>query len=116
MRRAEGAFWSIAAATTPIGRTKSNVTGRDAGQDRASRSVVVVNREEETAAEEKQPMHDSPQVNSAIDAVRCLYLAKVAEREGHPEAAQRWRQLADDWLKHHAPDTERLEPEPHEAS
>ncbi len=30
-------------------------------------------------------MHDSPQVNSSIDAVRCLYLAKVAEQKGHPD-------------------------------
>jgi hypothetical protein len=43
-------------------------------------------------------MQDTPQVNSAIDAVRCLYLAKVAEQKGHPEAAQRWQQLADSWL------------------
>jgi hypothetical protein len=44
-------------------------------------------------------MHDNPQVNSAIDAVRCLYLARVAERKGQPEAARRWRELAEDWLK-----------------
>ena len=43
-------------------------------------------------------MHDSPQANSALDAVRYLYLAKVAEREGHADAAGRWRQMADGWL------------------
>jgi hypothetical protein len=51
-------------------------------------------------------MHDSPQVNSAIDAVRCLYLAKVTEREGHPEAAQRWQQMAEGWLGRLEPNTE----------
>ena len=47
---------------------------------------------------QSKPMHDSPQVNSAIDAVRCLYLAKVAEQKGHSEAAQRWQQMANGWL------------------
>ena len=30
-------------------------------------------------------MHDSPQINSAIDAVRCLYLARVAEQKGYAD-------------------------------
>jgi len=44
-------------------------------------------------------VHDIPHVTSAIDAVRCLYLAKVTEQKGHPDAAQRWREMADKWLK-----------------
>ena len=39
-------------------------------------------------------MQDSPPVNSALDAVRCLYLARVAERKGHPNAAGRWQETA----------------------
>ena len=39
-------------------------------------------------------MQDSPPINSALDAVRCLYLAKVAEQKGRPDAAQRWQQMA----------------------
>jgi hypothetical protein len=43
-------------------------------------------------------MDDIPQVNSAIDAVRCLYLARVSKQRGHADAAQRWQQLAEGWL------------------
>ena len=52
-------------------------------------------------------MQDSPEANSAVDAVRCLYLAKVAERRGHPEAAQRWQQMATNWLNRLEPNTDR---------
>ena len=52
-------------------------------------------------------MQDSPQVNSAIDAVRCLYLAKVAEQKGHPEAAGRWQEMANRWLNRLEPGAER---------
>ena len=45
-------------------------------------------------------MEDMPQVNTAVDAVRCLYLAQVAEQAGKLEAAQRWRELADNWVSH----------------
>jgi len=48
-------------------------------------------------------MQDSPQVNSATDAVRCLYLARVTEQKGQQEAARRWQQMAEGWLN-------RLEP------
>ena len=60
-------------------------------------------------------MHDIPQVNSAIDAVRCLYIARVAEQKGHPEAAQRWQEMADGWLDHLAPNTDRSGPSPGDA-
>ncbi len=54
-------------------------------------------------------MHDSPQVNSAVDAVRCLYLARVAEQKGNQTAAQRWHQMAVQWLDRVEPNTGRLE-------
>ena len=57
-------------------------------------------------------MHDSPQVNSAIDAVRCLYLARVTEQNGYPDAAQRWQHMANGWLNHLEPDTNRHGPSP----
>jgi hypothetical protein len=57
-------------------------------------------------------MHDSPQVNSAIDAVRCLYLAKVTEQKGHPDAAHRWQELATRWLNHLEPNTDQSGPSP----
>lgn len=56
-------------------------------------------------------MHDTPQVNSAVDAVRCLYLARIAEQKGHPDAAQRWQQMASGWLKHRYPHAEQAKPE-----
>jgi hypothetical protein len=61
-------------------------------------------------------MHDSPQVNSGIDAVRCLYLAKVAKQKGHPDAARRWQQMAARWLKHLEPNTDRSGPSPADAN
>jgi hypothetical protein len=44
-------------------------------------------------------MNDSTDAACAADIVRCLYLARVAERLGHPQAAQRWYEKADRWLK-----------------
>jgi hypothetical protein len=61
-------------------------------------------------------MQDSPSVNSTIDAVRCLYLAKVAEREGHPDAAQRWHQMATRWLNRLEPNTDQRGPSSPDAS
>ncbi len=55
-------------------------------------------------------MQDRPHANSAVDAVRCLYLAKVAERDGHPDAAGRWKEMATRWLKHLEPNTDRSGP------
>jgi hypothetical protein len=37
-------------------------------------------------------------VCSSVDAVRCLYLARVAERAGRYQAAQRWYAKASEWL------------------
>ena len=52
-------------------------------------------------------MQDSAQANSALDAVRCLYLARVAEQKGHPNAARRWQQMAARRLNHLEPNTDR---------
>ena len=52
-------------------------------------------------------MQDTPQVNSAIDAVRCLYLAKVTDQKGHPDAAHRWQQMATRWLNRLEPNIDR---------
>ncbi len=61
-------------------------------------------------------MQDTPQVNSALHAVRCLYLARVAEREGCADAARRWRQMADGRLKHFESSTGHLFQSPSDAS
>jgi hypothetical protein len=61
-------------------------------------------------------MQDSPEANTAIDVIRCVYLARMAEQCGNAQAAERWQQLADDWLKHHAPNPELLEPRSRTAS
>ncbi len=44
-------------------------------------------------------MNNSTDATCATDVVRCLYLARVAEREGHHEAAGRWHEKADRWLE-----------------
>ncbi len=44
-------------------------------------------------------MNDSTDATCAADVVRCLYLARVAERHGHRKAAQRWYKKADRWLR-----------------
>jgi hypothetical protein len=43
-------------------------------------------------------MDDDGQVSSTQDAVRCLFLAREAERRGQFEVARRWREKADTWL------------------
>ena len=43
-------------------------------------------------------MNDSPQAHTAIDVIRCTYLASVAEQKGYREAARRWRQMTVRWL------------------
>jgi hypothetical protein len=42
-------------------------------------------------------------VDSLTEAVRCLYLARVTGRLGHPAAAQRWQEKADRCLEAIAP-------------
>ena len=48
-------------------------------------------------------MSSSPEVCSSADAVRCLYLARVAERAGRHRAAQRWYAKASQWLDKNLP-------------
>jgi hypothetical protein len=48
-------------------------------------------------------MDGSLEIRSAVDAVRCLYLARVAEREGHEHAARRMEGKATDWINKHLP-------------
>ncbi len=43
-------------------------------------------------------MNDSTDAACAADVVRCLYLARVAERLGHAEAARRWLKKTEQWL------------------
>ena len=61
-------------------------------------------------------MQDSPEANTAIDVIRCVYLARMAEQRGNAQAAERWQQLADDWLKQHPSNPELLEPRSRTAS
>lgn len=35
---------------------------------------------------------------SAVDVVRCVYLARTAARRGDADAARRWQAKADAWL------------------
>ena len=44
-------------------------------------------------------MNDPAGAACATDAVCYLYLARVAERLGHPKAAGRWYEKADRWLE-----------------
>ncbi len=39
---------------------------------------------------------------SAVDVVRCVYLARTAARRGDADAARRWQAKADAWLARHA--------------
>jgi hypothetical protein len=43
-------------------------------------------------------MDDRFEIYSAVDAVRCLYLARVAQREGHEEAARRLHANSVEWV------------------
>jgi hypothetical protein len=43
-------------------------------------------------------MKNEIEVTSAVDVVRCLFLARELERLGHVEAGRRWRELAVTWL------------------
>jgi uncharacterized membrane-anchored protein len=42
---------------------------------------------------------EGPEIRSAFDAVRCFYLAGVAKREGHEEAARRLHAKAVEWTE-----------------
>ncbi|NQU19717.1 MAG: hypothetical protein HQ567_00430 [Candidatus Nealsonbacteria bacterium] len=55
-------------------------------------------------------MSSNPEVCSSVDAVRCLYLARVAERAGHHWAAQRWHAKASAWLDRNLPSSQNVRP------
>ncbi len=40
---------------------------------------------------------------TALDVIRCVYLARIAEKRGDEGAAQRWQAKADAWLEESAP-------------
>lgn len=57
-------------------------------------------------------MNDPTETNSAIDAVRCLYLAKEAQRRGDEVTAKRWRDKALAWMARLDKDASRLDEAP----
>lgn len=36
---------------------------------------------------------------TAVDVIRCVYLARAAQRRGDSASAQRWQAKADAWLR-----------------
>jgi hypothetical protein len=44
-------------------------------------------------------MDEELKILSAVDAIRCLYLARAFERKGDVEAARRWEAAAQQWMK-----------------
>ncbi len=44
-------------------------------------------------------MDDDVKINSAVDAVRCLFLHKELQHLGHKAAGGRWRDKAMSWLE-----------------
>jgi hypothetical protein len=44
---------------------------------------------------------------TAVDVVRCIYLARAAEKRGDRATARRWQAKADAWLRDCAPSTNR---------
>ncbi len=59
---------------------------------------------------ESHPMSSNPQLGSSVDAVRCLYLARAAERAGHHEAARRWNAKAAEWIDKNLPSRQNVCP------
>lgn len=43
-------------------------------------------------------MTDTDETATAIDVIRCVYLARLAEQRGDDESARRWQAKADEWL------------------
>ena len=44
-------------------------------------------------------MNTDDEIRSSIDVIRCVYLARMAQRQGNDHAAERWQAKADDWLR-----------------
>ncbi len=45
--------------------------------------------------------------SSAVDVIRCVYLARMLERRGDHQSALRWQAKADMWLEKQAAETSR---------
>ena len=42
---------------------------------------------------------------TAVEVIRCVYLARIAEKHGDIAAARRWQAQADTWLRETEPPT-----------
>jgi hypothetical protein len=58
-------------------------------------------------------MNTNDENRTAVDVIRCVYLARMASRKGHDEAARRWQAKAERWLQSQSPLTQ---PEDKQAS
>jgi hypothetical protein len=56
-------------------------------------------------------IHHTDDSLTAVDVIRCVYLARVAEKRGDQNAAQRWQAKADAWLQESAPPTDLSPPQ-----
>jgi hypothetical protein len=57
-------------------------------------------------------MNTNDEIRSPIDVIRCVYLARMAQRQGDNSAARRWQAKADDWLKKFPPAPREVAPNP----
>jgi hypothetical protein len=48
-------------------------------------------------------MSTNEEICTAVDAIRCVYLARMACRRGNAEAARRWQAKATRWLQAQGP-------------
>ena len=46
-------------------------------------------------------MNTNDEAVTAVDVIRCVYLARMARQMGHDEAARRWQAKAERWLQAH---------------
>lgn len=45
-------------------------------------------------------MSEPTEVKTAVDAIRCLYVARIIEQSGHERAARRWYARVEEWMDH----------------
>ena len=48
-------------------------------------------------------MNNRDEPLTAVDAIRCVYLARMCRKRGDHEAARRWQAKADAWLRRQNP-------------
>ena len=48
-------------------------------------------------------MNKNDKCRTAVDAIRCVYLARMCRKRGDDEAARRWQAKADAWLRRQNP-------------